>query len=415
MEQTRKLVHHDISKFDHLAEPARKLLFSITIYNVIFPIFTIFINAFLWRESHNLTLLVIYNLVLYVALPIGFYVNGLLLQTFAAKKLLSVGLIVFGISVSVIIFQTSISYLAAAIFGLLNGFYAGIYWGNRNFLTIETTTSENRIYFSGLESMSLLITGILIPIIVGHFITFGTTFHLYSTHVAYKILAVLMLYVIVMIALVVLHITKTYEKPHTVLVRHPSKLWTKIRWIQFLYGAVSILQSFFPIVLVLYLLGQEDTLGVLQSISAAITAFIVYFVAKSLDTRHRVSLVRISFITALLGIGFFSIFYNTAIGIFIYLAAVSFMMPLLWIALHSLNFDAIDKEDIQNQTHYAFITDQEIFLNLGRIVSLASFLLLLIVFSDKVALRYLPFLLTILHGFLLILTKSIEKKLNQSN
>ncbi|MGH7204274.1 MAG: hypothetical protein ACREHC_07560, partial [Candidatus Levyibacteriota bacterium] len=282
MEQTRKLAHHDISQLERLAEPARKLLFSITIYNVIFPIFTIFINAFLWRASHSLTLLAIYNLVLYIALPIGFYVNGLLLQTFAAKKLLSIGLIVFGISVSMLIFQTSISYLAAAIFGLLNGFYAGIYWGNRNFLTIETTTSENRIYFSGLESMSLLITGILIPILVGHFITFGTTFHLYSTIVAYKILAVLILYVIVIIALVVLHITKTYEKPRTVLVHHPSKLWTKIRWTQFLYGAVGILQSFFPIVLVLYLLGQEDTLGVLQSVSAAVTALIVYFVAKSL-------------------------------------------------------------------------------------------------------------------------------------
>lgn len=413
MSQNRKLGHHNIAHLDHLAEPARKLLLSITLHNVIFPIVTIFINAFLWRSTHDMGLLALYNILVQIGLPLGFFINGMLLQTFSAKYLLSIGLFIFGISISSLIFQHSFNYLSVAILGLLNGFYAGIYWGNRNFLTIETTTSENRIYFSGLESMSLIVAGIIVPALVGQFIIFGGTFHLYTAVTAYKFLAVFIMYVILIVGLITLHIKKKYEKPRTLLV-HSSKLWNKIRLTQFLYGSVGILQSFFPIILVLSLLGKEDTLGILQSISAGITAIIVYFVAKSLDTNHRIRLVGISFIAAIIGTSFFSLFYNTEIGIFIYLAAISFMMPLLWIALHSLNFDVIDKEDINNQTHYSYITDQELFLSLGRIVAFVSFLGMVLFLSDQIAIRFLPFLLTLLHGFLLLLTKSIERQLEKT-
>ncbi|MGH9856293.1 MAG: hypothetical protein ACRD4B_00480, partial [Acidobacteriota bacterium] len=231
----------------------------------------------------------------------------------------------------------------------------------------------------------------------------------YTTTTGYKILALFMLLVIAIIGIISFSIDKTYEIPKKLTISKPSRLWTKVRCIQVLYGGVGMLQSFFPTIIVLYLLGNEDTLGTLQSISAAITAFIVYAVAKSLNTRHRMILVNGSFIAALVGVIFFSLFYNTTLGIFMYFAAVSFMMPLLWIAFHSLNFDVIDKEDIQNQTHYAYLADQEIFLNIGRLIALGAFFFLLTMETDMLALRLLPLILAGSHILLIVVTRSVEK------
>ena len=66
----------EVNHFLSLTNDVRRLLVSYYLYLIAYPLFGIFTNAYLWRQSENLTTLVIYNLIYCFGLPLGFYING---------------------------------------------------------------------------------------------------------------------------------------------------------------------------------------------------------------------------------------------------------------------------------------------------------------------------------------------------
>jgi hypothetical protein len=88
-----------------------------------------------------------------VALPlVGFLVNGWLLQLVSVKRLYSVGMLLSGVSMVVMMSLNELSLVGLGVAGLLMGMSFGLYWSNRDYLALSSTSDDNRNYYYGLET-----------------------------------------------------------------------------------------------------------------------------------------------------------------------------------------------------------------------------------------------------------------------
>lgn len=403
----------EISHFKKLSAHAQKLLYSIFLFNLIGPIIGIFINAFLWRQTQDFMIIGLYNLLIFAAVPLGFYLNGILLKYYPTNVLYTISLLIRVLLISTLIFLPQITYTIITIFGLCEGIVAGIYWANRNLLTLKTTHSNDRIYFSSLESVSDTTSDIAVPVVIGWFITFGSVIHLYTAHAGYKMLSIVLLLATGLFGWLMTNFRMELKPISNLFVTNAGKSWNKFRLLQFVLGFSDGVRSFAPALMILLLVGDEGTLGLVQSLAAALSAFVVYILGKSLKIKHRLVLLQISFTFALLGAIFFSVTYS-ALGVIIFFAFQAISSPFSWVAIQSLNYDLIDEENKKTDNGYAYVCDQEIYLNGGRVIAVAGFLWLVYAFSNDTALRFTPLIFASAQIFLLFLAKSIEKKPNSN-
>lgn len=408
MNSLKLILLRELDHFNRLDFNAQKLLTSIALFSIIAPIFSIFINAFIWRQSHEFLLVSFFNIMMYGGIPLGFYLNGLLLRKYPVNKLYFFGLLASGLIISILIFLPTLDYFSIGIFGFLHGIAGGMYWANRNLLTLKTTHSQNRIYFSGLESILSTYSKIVIPFVIGWFIVLGSTTNFYDELTGYKIVAVLMLSIIGFTSIFIMKLTTKTVSSKMLLLRTVSPSWKKFRLLQIVLGFLQATITLLPTLMVLTLLGEENALGTIQALSSILTAFVVYKLAKSLQVKHRLALLQTSFLLGLIGALSFSVFYS-GIGVVIFYACQAIATPFLWIATSSLNYDLID-EDKNDKTHYAYISDQEMYLNGGRIAAILIFILIISLTANDTALRFTPLIFAASQIFLSLLANSIEKK-----
>lgn len=398
----------EINHFNTLSASAQKLLYSIFFYNITGPIAGIFTNAFLLRQTQDFNLVALFNLCLFLAVPFGFYLNGILMKKFMPSSLYFLGLICEGITIASILFISQITSSTIIIFGLIYGLSVGIYWANRNLLTLKTTESNNRIYFSSIETNSNTIANIFIPILLGWFIALGGTTHLYSPQLGYKVLAIFMLLILIIVGFIIMNLSVKIPHSPSLWLKSASPQWKKFRWYELIVGFMGGSSLFLPVLMIFTFIGKEGSLGLIQSGAALLSALIIYLLTKSISIHHRLLVLTISVVLAIVGATAFSLLYSS-VGVIIFLICTALATPLLWIALNSLNYDLIDEENKNSEKHYAYVCDQEIYLNLGRVLAIGFFILLIQLFSNNTALRFAPLVLAASEIFLFFIAKSIEK------
>ena len=205
-----------------------------------------------------------------------------------------------------------------------------------------------------------------------------------------------------------LHLKKIKINIPNIFLKKSSRSWNYFRAYELLIGFLGSINAFFPALLILILIGNEGTLGTVQSASAVITALIVYLLGKRLGTTHRMFLLQISFLASIIG-AVFLIYSFSAIGVFIFIVALALANSIQWVAVQSLNYDLIDNENRDQENQYAYVFDQEIYLNGGRILGVVMFILLIQIFSNSTALKITPIILALSQIFLLWFAKKLEK------
>lgn len=401
-------IQKERAHFHKLSKEGQKLLKTIVLYELVNPIFGIFTTAFLWRETHDLPLLVIYYVLVNIGIPLGFYLNGILFRKFAANILSFFSLFLWGFIVSAIIFVPRLQLPEICLFGLFSGLAIGMFWANRNLLTLVTTATNTRIYFSGIESIISTTTKIIVPVLIGWFIVLGSKNGWYPTLTGYKVTAIIMLIIIGLYGIYMTSFKMKLTSYKQLFLHTVTKDWQKFRILQLVLGFLQGVITVLPVLMVLTLLGQEEALGTVQSVSAILSAIAVYKIAKTLGAHHRLLLLQVSIALMLIGSISFGIFFS-ALGVVIFYATQALSQPLWWMATSSLNYDLIEK-DKNDASHFAYVCDQEIFLNVGRIIALLVFLGLAQGINNDFALRFTPLIFAFAQILMSVLTKSIDKK-----
>ncbi len=402
--------------FTSMPRLMRLVLITNMIYAFVLPIIDIFVGAYIMRSADNPAMVAVYQLCVYTGIPVTFLINGYLLNKINVSHLYSFGMLLSGVSMLIMMSFEVMSYEGVAIAGLIMGISFGFFWANRDFLALDTTNDQNRNYYFGVETFFYTLTFILVPAVVGWFLVSSTRLGWFDGRiiVAYRIIAYAVIFLTI-IASVVIHQGK-FRNPRQKKFIHwkYDGLWYKFLILAALKGSVQGYLVTAPAILVMRLVGDEGSLGTIQSISGILTAFLLYILGRTAKPQHRLYIfaggIVIFFIGALANQILFS-----ALGVIIFVLCKVLFMPLHDIAYFPIQMRIIDVLSVkENRSEFAYIFNHEFGLYIGRFMGLVLFIYLAFYVSEVVALRYSLLIIAAIQLLSIPLARNIISHTNRS-
>ncbi len=410
-----KLIN-ELKFFNSHGKSMKMLLLTNLIYGMVIPIIELFIGAYIFRNSSDLSLIVLFQLAVYTGIPLTFMINGFLLNRVKIDKLYSLGMMLSGVSMIAMMSLQELDAKGIFFAGLIMGLSYGFFWANRDLLALNTTHNENRNYYYGIETFFYTNTGILIPLLAGAFIAATDNNGWFNGHVntAYYILTGFVI-VLSIVAAIFVHKGDFQNPPKTPFIFFKfDKLWHKMLKLAALKGVAQGYIVTAPTMLILTLVGKEGSLGLLQSIGALISAFLLYFLGRISKPQHRVMIYLIGCLAFVVGSMFNALLYS-ALGAICFVLFLQFSRPLLDIAYFPISLrvmDFLSKKEKRNE--FAYVFNHEFGMYLGRLFGCGLFIVLAKYVSEYFALRYALLFIAIIHLFGVLYAKSITKDLDNA-
>jgi YQGE family putative transporter len=376
--------------FLSMPRATRVLLVTNMIYAFVLPVIEIFVGAYIMRSSNDPTIVAVYQLTVYTGIPITFLVNGFLLNVFKISSLYSFGMLLSGLSMLVMMSLDNLSVAGVGIAGILMGCSFGFFWANRDVLALNTTNDSNRNYYYGLETFFYTMTFILVPILIGSFISTADTNEWFggNTTVAYQIVTVVV-FVLTIFSSIVIHkgdFKNPASKKFLFLKFHP--LWRKMLGLAGLKGMAQGYLVTAPAILIMRMVGDEGSLGLAQGISGVATAVMLYLLGRTTRPEHRVKIFAAGLLIFLIGTLANGILFS-ALGVLIFVLCKVLFQPLHDIAYFPIQMRVIDVvSKIEKRNEFTYIFNHEFGLYLGRFFGLGLFIFFATYISETFALKY---------------------------
>jgi MFS transporter, YQGE family, putative transporter len=389
----------------------RMLLLTNLIYSLVLPIIELFIGAYIMRNSSDLSLVVVFQLALYTGIPLTFMLNGYLLNKVHVSRVYSFGMLLSGVSMTVMMTLDRLDTAGVFLAGLIMGVSYGFFWANRDFLALNTTKDENRNYYYGLESFFYTITAIIVPFCAGVFIATTQKEGWFDGNVnmAYYILTGIV-YVLTIVASIVVHRGKfenPKKAPFVFFKFHP--LWQKMLKLAALKGIAQGYIVTAPVMLILKLVGEEGSLGIIQSIGAFLSAIMLYLLGRLATPKHRLAIFTAGLLFFALG-AFANAALYSMVGAIFFVACLIFARPLLDLAYFPIQLGVIDVVAAkEKRNEFSYIFNHELGLYAGRLAGCGLFIALARYINEDVALRYALLVIALIQMLSIVVAKSILK------
>lgn len=398
----------ELSHFGKQSYNFRVLTLTNLIYSIVLPVIDIFVAAYVMRSSNDPTKVVIYQLTIYTGIPITFFLNGFLLSRVSIKTLYSLGMMLSGVSMMVMMSLTTLDNTGIGIAGLIMGMSFGFYWANRDFLALAITNDENRNYYYGLETFFYTIIAVVIPVLIGWFI------ELYSgdgnVHLAYKIVTGAVFVVTVFASIMCFRGNFTNPTNKKFVYFKFDPYWYKLLRLASLKGLVQGFLVTAPAMLIMRLVGKEGALGTAQSIGAIIAAVAMYIIGRNTSPKHRLYVFGA-------GLGLFALaaiingILFSSLGVILFMLFLLLAKPLLDLAYFPIQFSVIDiLTRKEKRSEFAYILNHEAGLYVGRLAGAGMFLLIAHFVSVEAALRYAIIIVAVLQLASYWVAKDIVKQ-----
>ena len=357
-----------------------------------------------------------YQLAMYFGIIVTSFVNGYLLQKVNVKYLYAGGILVSGLSMFGMMMIKNLGLIELGLTGFILGAASGFFWTNRYLLALNNTQDENRNYFFGLESFFFSIASIGVPLVVGAFISQidgkEIAGHIINITGAYQITTLVVVLITIASCFVLFQGTFDNPKEKGFIYFKFNALWNKMLSLASLKGIVQGFLVTAPAILVLKLVGDEGALGLIQGVTGAITAIIVYILGRITKPKDRIKVFLLGVITFFVGTLFNAVLFS-AVGVILFILCKVFFQPLFDLAYFPIMMRTIDVVSKQeNRNEYSYILSHEFGLFIGRAIGLLLFIFLAYGVSEVFALKYA---LVIVAGLQLLaypLGKYITKKTN---
>ena len=395
-----RFIKKEILHFKNLPKKAQTLLISFFFYSTAYPIISVFTSAFIWQNNNNISYLIFFRAGQFFIVPLTFIIGGILLRIAKINLLYFIGAIFIAVSSVLIIFLKNKTVIDFLIMGIILGVGTGLYWVNRNYLTVKETNDDNRSYFFGLLFSFATLIGLVITLLVGWLIVFG---------LSYQLLITFAFILIILSGLTVLKMNFESPKIGRLFIHNLSYIWMRKRLIHLGIGLVEGLSYVIPGLLILTMLGNEGILGTLTAISSLLSTVLIYYYGrKSHSKDHKVyfifSTILALFLSLLLAMAF------NKLTVIIYSLLNGLTISFLWLTFASPLFRNIDLEvgNIEEK-RFSYILDTEFFLNGGRISGLIICLLIANFYGVMNSLRFSPLILSILQVLLFVYLEQFKK------
>jgi len=369
----------------------------------------IFVDVFFWRETNNIIVIVIYNLIHFIVTPITFIAAGVIAKKKNGIWSLRIGLLTYALFYALILFiggrGIPYIYLLGGVFGMATGFY----WLAFNTLCFDFTSVNNRDTFNGFRGSCTGIAAAISPIISAYIISRFTGFQ------GYRIVFTITLFIFLSLVLVsVILRCESYGSKINFKKVFSSNGdgWKVIRKATFALGFRDIIIGFLINILIVQTTGSEFSLGKLTLIASLLSSVSYILVQKVIKPPQRKLSINIGSIGAFLAVAglMLNIEYKTLL---IYIIMDAFFLPFFMIQMSSSTFNVIDEAHQENM-RIEYLINKDIMLNGGRAISAVILIVLLSTFKNSSILKVYLIILglaPVVSGyFLRKLTKVLEGK-----
>jgi len=392
----------------------RVLLITNMLYSLVLPVVEIFMAAYIMRSFNNTGFLAIFQLAMYTGIIITSLTNGFLLKKFKVAHLYSFGILLSGIAMVGMMMVKNIALPGLIVSGTLIGAASGFFWTNRYLMALTSTADENRNYFFGLESFFFTVSNIVVPLVIGALLAsidgkrfLGITFDVYK---GYHIVTFIV-FLITILATYSLSRGR-FENPvqKDFLFFRFDRLWNKQMLLAALKGLVQGFLVTAPAMLIMKYVGQEGSLGLIQSISGGLTAILIYLLGRFTKPKDRITVFAVGITIFLVGTIVNGIELSV-FGVMVFVLCKVFFQPLHDLAYFPIMMKVIDvvsKKEKRN--NYAYILNHEFGLFAGRAIGLGLFIFLVYTVSETFALRYALIIVAVLQMLSIPLAKNIMKE-----
>ena len=395
----------------------KTLLLTNLLFAMVLPIIEIFAGAYIMRNTGVASMVIIYQLCMYIGVVISAVINGVLLKKASVKLLYSFGIMFSAVALMVMMFIKEVNVTMICGTGFFLGLTTGFFWTNRYLLTLYSTNDENRNYFFGFESFFFSFWNIVIPVAVGALLAniegkefFG---HILSIQNGYQLVTVCAMVVCILscVALYQGDFPQPTNKDFFHIKFH--KLWNEMLSLASLKGMVQGFLVTAPSILIIRFIGGEGELGLIQGVGGVLTAIVVYVLGRVAKPQHRM---------AIFGVGLFVFFAGTlangilfsATGAYVFILCKIFFQPLHDLAYFPTMMKTIDAvAAIEKRDGYTYILSHEVGLFAGRALGMILFIVIAKVFSEDIALRYALLIVGGLQLLSLPLAKHIVKVIDR--
>ena len=400
---------HEYRHFLSYPRDMRVLLITNLVYGLVMPVIEMFIGAYVMRKSDDVKMVVIYQLAVYTGIPFTFLVNGWLLQFVSVKRLYSGGMLLSGVSMVVMMSLNELSLVGLGVAGLLMGMSFGLYWANRDYLALSTTSDGNRNYYYGLETFFATNVGIVVPFAVGAFIGWYGGDVAGQVSRAYQVVTAVV-FVITIAASVIVHQGQFKNPPRTQFLYFRFHwIWNRMQLLAILKGLAQGYIVTAPAMLIMTHVGKEGSLGTILSVGSVLSAILLYVLGRTTKPKHRIYLFAIGLSLFALGALANGILFNK-LGVLLFMVLLVLGRPLADIAYFTIQLLVIDTVSaIEKRNQYAYIFVQEFGFYIGRFAGCGLFILLATQVSNTFALRFALLIVAVLQLLSVFVARRILK------
>src|SRR5260370_25833195 len=112
---------HEYRHFLSYPRDLQILLLTNLIYAFVLPVIDVFVGAYVMRNSHDVKMVVIYQLAVYTGIPFTLLINGFLLQCVQIKRLYSAGMLLSGAAMALMMSLGTLNMRGERVGGLMMG------------------------------------------------------------------------------------------------------------------------------------------------------------------------------------------------------------------------------------------------------------------------------------------------------
>jgi MFS transporter, YQGE family, putative transporter len=300
-----------------------------------------------------------------------------------------------------------------ALAGLIMGSSFGFFWANRDFLALNTTNDSNRNYYYGLETFFYTINSIIVPFIIGWFlVTSGNWKWIGNIANAYKAVT-LIVFLLAILASIIIHSEKFRNPSRKKFVYFRfDRLWRKMLLLSSLKGMAQGYLVTAPAILIMRLVGDEGSLGTIQSLSGVLSAIVLYILGRISKPHHRIYIFSVGLVIFFIGTLVNGIAFSVS-GVIVFVICKVLFMPLHDIAYFPIQLKVIDVLSFkENRNQFAYLFNHEFGLYVGRFFGLVLFIVLIYYVSESFALKYSLVIIASIQLLSIPLARKLVEKTN---
>ncbi|WP_281658248.1 MFS transporter [Halobacillus sp. Cin3] len=367
-----------------------------------------FVNIYLWKQSNSYTDIALYNLSIYIFQPLTFIVAGRW-----AKKMDRVIVLRTGVTVLSLFFLTVLVVgERAASFNLMLGALLGIgygfYWLAYNVLTFEITEPDTRDFFNGFLGVLQSLGGMTGPLLAGFIISRLNNFTgytvIFSASFALFIVAVLVSF----------GLSRRKARGNFSFRRIITERKHNVDWKRILNAHVA--QGFregtflFAVSIWIFLLTKNElSLGVFNLVYSGFSFMFYFLVSRWVKPKRRKTSIFISGLCLYVSVVIL-LFSSTMPLLLLYAAVAGVFFPLLYVPYVSLTYDVIGRSWNAAEMRIEYIVVREIFLNMGRVLSILVFLGAITFIPPETGIPYILLLVGGGHFLIYFFIRGIDSK-----